>query len=288
VRLGQHYSHQRGAGLDFEQVKEYQAGDTIRSINWAATARQGGETPLVNSYYEAKDLTVMLLVDLSASMEFGSTRLTKKSLAAEISASLVYSARLAHDRIGLLGFASRVVGYLPPRRARGYLRAIPESILHHHTDKGPASFWTAVTSLEKWVKHPALVFVLSDFLTEDPIPLRQALARLCRRHEPIALIVTDPLEVALPTSTIRLVARDLETDQVQSYSLTRANHQRMLVAGQARRAQLQQMFRHLGIAHLTVTPHSPYGAEISQLLPPLRGRRAFSPFLLTHHKRASA
>ena len=77
VRLGQHYSHQRGTGLDFEQVKEYQAGDTIRTINWAATARKGGETTLVNSYYEEKDLTVMLLVDLSASMEFGSTRLMK-------------------------------------------------------------------------------------------------------------------------------------------------------------------------------------------------------------------
>jgi uncharacterized protein (DUF58 family) len=275
VRLGQHYSHQHGAGLEFKQVQEYQAGDMIRTINWAATARRGGERPLVNSYYEEKDLTVMLLVDLSASMEFGSTRLTKKSLAAEISASLVYSARAAHDRIGLLGFASRVVGYLPPRQAKGYLRAIPEYILHRHTDKGPANFWTAVTSLERWVTHPALVFVLSDFLTDDPLPLRQALAQLCRRHEPIALVVTDPLEVALPTGTARIVIRDLETDQVRSYSLTRTNHQRMLAAGQARRAQLQQMFRRLGIAHLTVTPHSPYGAEISQLL-------------LTHHKRASA
>jgi uncharacterized protein (DUF58 family) len=275
VRLGQHHSHQRGTGLDFEQVKAYQAGDTIRTINWAATARKGGETTLVNSYYEEKDLTIMLLVDLSASMEFGSTRLTKQGLTAEISASLVYSARAAHDRIGLLGFASGVVGYLPPRQAKGYLRAIPEYILHPHTDKGPASFWTAVTSLERRLKHPALVFVLSDFLTQDLISLRQALARLCRRHEPIALVVTDPLEVALPIGTTRIVTRDLETDQVRSYSLTRANHQRMLATGQARRAQLQQMFRRLGIAYLTVTPHSPYGAEISQLF-------------LTHHTRASA
>jgi uncharacterized protein (DUF58 family) len=275
VRLGQHYSHQRGTGLDFEQVKEYQAGDTIRTINWAATARRGGETTLVNSYYEEKDLTVMLLVDLSASMEFGSTRLTKKSLAAEISASLVYSARLAHDRIGLLAFASRVVGYLPPRQAKGYLRTIPEYILHSHSDKGSASFWTAVTNLERRVKHPALVFLLSDFLTEEPILLRQALARLCRRHEVIALRVMDPLEVALPTGTTRIVARDLETHQVRSYSLTRANHQRMLAAGAARRVELQQIFRRLGMAYLTITPHSPYGAELRQLF-------------LTHHRRASA
>jgi uncharacterized protein (DUF58 family) len=275
VRLGQHYSHRRGGGLEFEQVKEYQDGDIIRHINWAATARRGGCMPLVNSYYEEKDLTVMLLVDLSASMAFGSARMTKQELAAELCACLVYSALVAHDRIGLLGFASRVVCSLPPRQARGYLRAVPEHILQGHADKGPASFWTAVSSLERWVKSPALVFLLSDFLTDDMLHLRQALVRLCRRHEPIALIVTDPLEVALPTGTTRIVTRDLETDQVRAYSLTRTNRQRMLASCQAQRAQLHQLFQRLGVAQLTVTPHTPYREDLRQLM-------------LTRPRRASA
>jgi uncharacterized protein (DUF58 family) len=274
-RLGQHHSRRRGAGLEFDQITAYQEGDPIRNINWAATARRGGETPLVNAHYEDKDLTVMLLVDLSASMEFGSARVTKKTLAAEICASLVYSALAAHDRIGLLGFTSDVACYVPPRHSWAYLRAIPERILHGEAEKAPASFWTAMAHLERWVKRPALMFLLSDFLIEDTEQLHHALSRLGRSHELIALIVTDPLEVALPTGTARMVTRDLETGHVRSYSLTRRNHQHMAAREQVRQAQLRHLFRQVGIAHLTVTPHSHYREELSQLL-------------LTGHRRARA
>jgi uncharacterized protein (DUF58 family) len=275
TRLGQHQSQRRGASLEFDQIKEYQVGESIRKINWAATARRGAELPLVNVYYEDKDITVMLLVDLSASMDFGSIRVTKKTLAAEIAASLVYSALTAHDRVGLVGFTSRLACALPPQQCWAYQRAIPEQILTCAAEQAPVNFWAAVHHVERWVRSPALVFLFSDFLIDDFQPLDQALARLYRRHELIVLSLTDPLEVTLPTAPTSMVARDLETGQVRTYCQTRRNQQRMAVQEQARRERLQALCRRLGVAHLTLTPHSNY-------------REALSRLFLTSHKRASA
>jgi uncharacterized protein (DUF58 family) len=265
-RLGVHKSRQRGTGLEFDQIREYRDGEPIRKINWAATARRGGDIPFINRYYEEKVLTLMLLVDLSASMDFGSARVTKKSLAAEISASLVYSALAGHDRVGLLGFVAGMVCYVPPRQCRAYQRVIPESILTCEAAHGAASFPAAVTSLERLVKHRSLVFVLSDFLTEDFAEMEQSLRRLCRLHDVIALVVTDPLEVSHPSGTTRLVTRDLETGQRRSYRLTRRNQQRMAQRELQRRSQLHGVFQRLRIAHLTVTPHSKYGDDLRHLL----------------------
>ena len=266
ARLGVHKSRQRGTGLEFDQIVEYRDGETSRKINWAATARRGGEIPFVNRYYEDKALTLMLLVDMSASMDFGSARLTKKSLAAEISASLVYSALAGHDRVGLLGFIAGTVCYIPPRPCRAYQRVIPERILTYEASHAAASFPTAVTSLERLVKRRSLVFILSDFLTEDLAELEYALRRLCRLHDVIALVVTDPLEVSHPSGTTRLVTRDLETGQLRSYRLTRRNQQQMALCERHRRSQLHGVFQRLGIPHLTVTPHSNYCEDLRHLL----------------------
>lgn len=272
IRLGQHRSRQRGSGLDFDQIREYQPGESIRKINWAATARRGSVTPLINTYYEEKDLTVMLLVDLSASMNFGSTRLTKRALAAEISASLAYSTLLTHDRVGLLGFTDDVACYLPPRQERTYQRLIPELILRCEADTA-ADFWTAVAGLERRVTRPTLLFLLSDFLTDNSERLRQALKRVGYRHDPIALVITDPLEQALPAGPARIVSRDFETGDVRSYSLTRANRRRMAAQAEARQAQLNQMFHDLRIPYLIVTPDRNYVEALSHLLLS-RNRRA--------------
>jgi uncharacterized protein (DUF58 family) len=275
ARLGLHKSRHRGSGLEFDQIIEYRDGEAIRKINWAATARRGGGTPFVNVYYEDKDVTVMLLVDMSASMDFGSSRLTKKSLAAEIAASLVYSALAENDRIGCLGFAAGVVHYFPPRQANAYRRAIPERLLSGTAEPSAANFANAVECLERWVKHQALVFLLSDFITDDLPGLAHSLKRLCRSHEVIALVVTDPLEISLPAGASRLMTRDLETGHIRPYRLTRRNQQRMVRHAQTRRERLQQVFQRLGVAHLIVTPHSHYGEELRQLL-------------LSRHRRASA
>jgi uncharacterized protein (DUF58 family) len=247
----------------------------VRKINWAATARRGGDMPFVNTYYEEKTLTVMLLVDMSASMDFGSARLTKKHLTAEISASLVFSALSGRDRIGLVGFAAGVVCYLPPRQCRAYQHTIPHSILTCAADATAASFAAAVAALERCNTRQALVFILSDFITDRPLELEQALRRLSHLHEVIPLVVSDPLEVSFPAGATRLVARDLETAQVRSYRLTQ-RHQRQMARGeQSRRTQLHDIFQRLGMPYLTVTPQSNYAEELRHLL-------------LTRHRRANA
>jgi uncharacterized protein (DUF58 family) len=275
TRLGQHQSRRRGEGMDFDQIKEYQAGESVRKFNWAATARRGGITPLVNTYYDEKAITVMLLVDLSASMDFGSTRLTKRSLAAEISASLVYSALASHDRVGLLGFASDVVCYLPPRRSWTYQRAIPEHLLAAQTGKGHVNFGVVVDHLEKWVKQPSLLFLLSDFLTDDTSDLSQALTQLRRRYDPIALMITDPLEITLPMAHARVVARDLETGELSSYSFTRKNQRNMETKREARQQELRKIFQGFDLPYLSLTPTSNYAQELTH-------------FFLRRHRRVSA
>jgi uncharacterized protein (DUF58 family) len=265
LRLGQHRSRLRGAGREFDQLKESPNGEGLRAINWAATARRGGTPLLVNTYYEEKDITVMLLADMSASMDFGSVRLSKKTLVAEISASLVYSALMAHDRIGLLGFTSQVEIYLPPRRARSYQQAIPEAIRHGTYAQSRANFATAAAMLEARLKQPALIFLLSDFLTDDFPTLSPALARLRARHDVIALVIADPREEALPQGYARMAVRDLETGEVMVYDFSLKNRQMMAATARAHQAHLQQMLQHLDIAAVTVTPASHYAEDITQL-----------------------
>jgi len=273
-RLGQRPSRLRGEGLEFDQLREVQAGESIRHINWAATARASGNALLINAYYEEKDLTVMLLVDLSSSMDFGSTRLTKKTLAAEVCASLVYSATMCRDRIGLLGFTADVACYLPPRQSRHYQVAIPEALLHYDSTREQASFGTAAQALERYIKRRALVFLLSDFLTDDTDELRQALIWLRRKHDLIVLQVQDPLEITFPPGHSTMVTRDAETGETARYSFSRRNRRHMLQAAEARHTYLQQLWGELHIPHVTITPHSNYGADITQLFLTSRGRQS--------------
>jgi uncharacterized protein (DUF58 family) len=272
-RLGQRRSRWRGEGLEFDQLREAQAGEDIRHVNWAATARHGGEPLLINAYYEEKDLTVMLLVDLSASMDFGSVRLTKKALAAEVGASLAYSAMGYRDRIGLIGFTSDVACYLPPRQARHYQWAIPEAIAHHDASREPARFEVAAATLVHHIKDRALVFLLSDFLTDHADELLQALTRIRHQHDLIALQVQDPLEVALPPGHATLVTRDIETGETASYHFSRRNRRQMRATVEAQQTQLHQMFHQLNIPYVTITPQRDYGTDITQLFLTSRGRQ---------------
>ena len=263
--LGQQLSRRRGTGLEFDQISESQPGEALRTINWAATARRGGSALLMNRYAEDKNLTIMLLVDLSASMDFGTASRYKRTLAAEVGASLVYSALMSHDRVGLLGFTSQVDVYLPPRQARGYLMAIPEAILQGSAGKTTANWAVATAALETWVKRPALVFLVSDFLGIDPEQLLRPLARLGQRHDVVAIQIVDTREVSLPAGNGTMAIRDLETGNVAVYAFSR-KHQRLMAArAQARQAQLHRLCHELRMPYVQVTPHSDYCHDIGQL-----------------------
>jgi len=269
---GCHASHGQGSGLDFDQIKAYQPGEPVRKINWAATARLGSQTPLVNVYHEEKSTTVMLLVDLSASMDFGSQRLSKRDLTAEISASLVYSALASHDRVGLLGFAADIMAYFPPRKEPAYQRAIPETILTASSYPGAVNFRAVASYLQQVLKQTALVFVLSDFLTDDSADLQAALFLLGRRHDIVPLLITDPLERDLPVGQARLVTHDMETGKLRSYSFTRKNRQSIEQLRQTRDETLHHIFRSLGLRYLRISPASDYVNDLNALFSTQSGR----------------
>lgn len=264
-RVGRGKSRARGSGLEFDRIRDYEPGEGIRRINWTATARQGHGSILVNTYYEDKALTLMLVVDLSASMDFGTKRLTKKALAAELSASLVYSALKSHDRIGLLGFTSDVACYIPPGQARHYQWLIPNAILQHDSTQARTDYWAMAGALQQRLKQRTLIVLLSDFLTADLGQLGQAAASLRDRHDLVSVTVLDPGETTLPSGIGRMVARDLETGKTVAYGFSRRNRRRMACAAQVRQAQLQALWERLDIAHVTVTPESNYPEDMAQM-----------------------
>ena len=190
---GQYQSAFRGRGMEFAEVRLYQPGDDVRTIDWNVTARSG--TPHVKRFAEERELTVMLLVDASASTLFGSVRETKRALATELSAVLAFSAITNNDKVGLVLFSDRIELALPPRKGtRHVLRVIRELLSIRPAGRG-TNLALALEHLAHVAKRRCVVFVVSDFL--DP-HCRTALRVAARRHDLVAVTLDDPRERELP------------------------------------------------------------------------------------------
>jgi uncharacterized protein (DUF58 family) len=190
---GQYQSAFRGRGIEFAEVRLYQPGDDVRTIDWNVTARSG--VPYVKRFAEERELTVMLLVDASASTDFGSVRETKRALATELAAVLAFSAITNNDKVGLVLFSDRIELAVPPRKGtRHVLRVIRELLSARPVGRG-TDIASALEHLAHVAKRRCVVFVLSDFLDA---PCRAALRIASRRHDVIALVLDDPREGELP------------------------------------------------------------------------------------------
>jgi uncharacterized protein (DUF58 family) len=190
---GQYQSVFKGRGMEFAEVRLYQPGDEIRTIDWNVTARTG--VPHVKRFAEERELTVMLLVDASASTRFGSVRWLKSALAAELGALFAFSAITNNDKVGLVIFTDRIELALPPRKGtRHVLRVIREVLSLVPAGRG-TDIAGALEHLAKVSARRCVVFLLSDFL--DPT-CRQALRVAGRRHDVIAVVLEDPRETVLP------------------------------------------------------------------------------------------
>jgi uncharacterized protein (DUF58 family) len=202
---GEYHSVFRGRGMEFSEVREYVPGDDVRSIDWNVTARTG--VPHVKKYVEERDLTVLLVLDLSASQGFGSRYLTKRDLMAELSGFLAFAAVRNNDRVGALFVTDRTELYLPPRKGFDHALTIVRDALHLKTKGTGTGLALAFRSAASLLKQRSVVFVLSDFLDAGwEKPLRM----LRRRHDVVAIPVSDPVEDALPVrGLVRL--RDAET-----------------------------------------------------------------------------
>ncbi len=190
---GQYQSVFKGQGMEFAEVRLYQPGDDVRTIDWNVTARTG--TPHVKRFAEARELTVMLVGDASASTIFGSRRQTKQALAAELGALLAFSAITNNDKVGLVMFSDRIELALPPRKGnRHVLRVIREILSLKPAGRG-TDIPAALEHLGLVTKRRCVVFLISDFLTPG---WRRALRVAARRHDVVAVVLEDPREAELP------------------------------------------------------------------------------------------
>jgi uncharacterized protein (DUF58 family) len=193
IVAGEYSSAFRGRGVEFAEVREYQPGDDVRTIDWNVTARLGNA--YVKRYLEERELTVLFLIDFSASGSFGSRRRTKSDLATEVCAVLALAAARNNDRVGALFATDRVEHYLAPRKGRRHvLRAISD-LLAYQPQGRQTDLGAALNYLEPLLRRRAVLFLVSDFMTSG---FEAPLARLARRHDLIAVQLVDPRERELP------------------------------------------------------------------------------------------
>jgi uncharacterized protein (DUF58 family) len=207
---GEYHSIFKGRGMEFDEVRPYQVGDEIRSIDWNVTARTG--EPHVKRYVEERELTVMLVVDASASENFGSVSRFKRELAAELTAVLSFAATTNNDKVGLLIFTDRVELFIPPRKGRRHvLRLIRELLAFEPKGRG-TDIKLALDKVNQILKRRSIIFLVSDFLVPAESYHRELIVTN-KRHDVISIDLHDPLENSL--SDVGLLAlEDPETDEI--------------------------------------------------------------------------
>ncbi len=250
---GQYRSVFKGRGMNFEEVREYAHGDEVRSIDWNVTARLG--EAYVKKFTEERELTVMLLVDVSASGSFGSVNLSKRELAAEVASLLAFSAIRNSDKVGLLLFSDHVELFIPPRKGRSHiLRLIREILYFDPKGRGtdPAS---ALTYLNKVVTRRSVVFLISDFQTPD---MSRELSVTARRHDLIAMPIVDPCEEMLPDVGL-IMLEDAETgEQIEINTSDRSIRADYMAAADERRSELIRLLRRNRIDSIALKTNEDY------------------------------
>lgn len=250
---GEYLSAFQGRGMEFNAVREYVPGDEIRSIDWNVTARTGA--PYVKTFCEERELTVMLVVDVSASGSFGSQRISKLDTSIEVAAVLMFTALKNNDKVGLLFFADDIIKYIPPRKGRGNVLRLIRELLAMQPVKATTDISKALEFLGRVQRRKCILFLMSDFLGPD---CSRALAIANRRHDCVAVTLSDPRESKLPDVGF-VTLRDAETDQLLELD-TRHPRVRALFAEVAdeRERTLTGWLRKASVDRLAIQTDQPY------------------------------
>jgi uncharacterized protein (DUF58 family) len=252
---GDYHSAFHGRGIEFAQVREYMPGDDIRTIDWNVTARTG--VPHVKEFVEERDLTVLIAIDVSGSMRFGSVDWRKCDIAAELASVFAFSAVENSDRAGLLLFSKNVNTFIPPRRGRAHAQVIVRAAVEAamRGTGGEADIEQAARYLERVAVKRAVVIVLSDFLD---LNFERPLARLNRKHDVIALMIGDPREERFPDRGLaRLV--DLESGKARLVELKKSEVGKRAAQ---RESVMVRRFRSAAIDHLQISTAVPYDRQL--------------------------
>ncbi|MFN0069665.1 MAG: DUF58 domain-containing protein [Limisphaerales bacterium] len=289
---GAYHSAFKGQGMEFSEVREYQPGDEVRTIAWNVTARMNH--PFVKKFVEERELTVVLLVDLSGSGLFGSGDYTKRELAAEVASVLAFSAIRNNDKVGLLLFTDHVEAFIPPRKGRRHvLRVIREILCFEPRHRG-TDLQAPVVFLQKVLSRRSIVVMLSDFLGHTTVTRAQVAGHLRRgavfsgtlgqiplaplkqagrRHDLVAIQIVDRFELELPPLG-RLILKDAETGEVVELNTGDAKR-RASFAERQRRAQqeLKKLFRAADIDLIQLRTDRPYAGALAQFFDAREKRR---------------
>jgi len=288
---GQYHSVFKGQGMNFDEVREYQPGDEVRSIDWNVTARMNH--PFIKKFVEERELTLMLLVDVSGSGLFGSRAQSKRELAAEIASVLAFSAIRNNDKVGLILFSDEVEKFIPPRKGRRHVLRVIREVLFFEPKRPGTDLNRALEFLLRVTPHKAIAVVISDFIgspageAKGRGPLRsqmlllESLAQAAypmlrhanRRHDVVAVQITDPYELELPALG-RLVLQDAETGEVVEINTGDARKRSGFAERQARaQADLAKLFRSAGIDAIRLRTDQPYAAELGHFFETREKRR---------------
>ena len=255
---GEYESTFKGRGMQFDEVREYTCGDDIRTIDWNVTARMG--RPYIKRFVEERELTVMLVVDLSASGAFGSAERIKNELAAELCAVLAFSATKNNDKVGLITFTDRIEKFIPPQKgAQHVLRVIRELLQHDVPPHRRTDISLALDYLAKVVRKKATVFIVSDFYDDN---IKQPLSLINKRHDLIAVALRDRRERALPAAGL-IELTDAETGRTMLVDTGAAGFRRRYQQRTEKQEQeLSAMFRAVGVDCINIASDKPYVLEL--------------------------
>jgi uncharacterized protein (DUF58 family) len=258
LMAGEYTSAFKGRGMEFEEVREYVPGDDVRTIDWNVTARM--QTPFVKEFREERELVVMILVDVSRSGDFGTKGRLKNEVAAELAATLAFAATRNNDKVGLILFTDRVERFVPPKKGRGHVWRVIREILDCERQGRGTDLAEALAFLNRVVRRKAVVFLVSDFLsdTEFERPLRIA----GRRHDLVVFHISDPRERELPD--VGFLALEDAEDGRQAWvdTSSRAVRGRFAAAAKRRDGELKASMRKLGIDIVGLSTDEPVTAPL--------------------------
>src|SRR2546421_2425929 len=288
---GQYHSVFKGQGMNFEEVREYQPGDEVRSIDWNVTARMNH--PFVKKFVEERELTLMLVVDVSGSGLFGSREQSKRELAAEIASVLAFSAIRNNDKVGLILFSDEVEKFIPPRKGRRHVLRVIREVLFFEPKRRGTDLNGALEFLLRVTAHKAIAVIISDFIGSPAVGGKRAgklrpqmmlleslaqasftrLRQANRRHDVVAVQIADRFELELPALG-RLILKDAETGEVVEIN-TGDDRKRAAFAQRqsSTQAELLKLFRSARIDSIQLRTDQPYAGALGRFFETRERRR---------------
>jgi uncharacterized protein (DUF58 family) len=273
---GAYHSVFKGQGMNFDEVREYQPGDDVRTIDWNVTARMNH--PFIKKFVEERELTLMLLVDVSGSGLFGSRAQSKRELAAEIASVLAFSAIRNNDKVGLLLFTDEVEKFIPPRKGRGHVLRVIREVLFFEPKRRGTDMINALEFMGRVLPHRSIAVVISDFQTPQssgplPLPIQTALRIANRRHDVVTVQITDRYEMQLPALG-RLTLEDAETGEILEINTADpSSRDAFALRRQKQLNDLARQFRSSGIDSIQLRTDEPYSAALGNFFETRERRR---------------